>query len=375
MSIPEKLIVTFVVILITYLQTTTSFVILGPALGGWTSLHAQKILLPLNIFIISIYYNYYLACKTDPGHVPQGWEPPSEVLSSDSLLNLGLTGPRYCKKCEVFKPPRCHHCKQCGKCILKMDHHCPWIGNCVGFGNYGYFVRFVFSVTIGCTYGCYLLLWRLQRIFDARKNTWNPNTPTTTELLLVLLNIVILSFVVLLVGVLAVYHSYCLLKGQTTIEGSERQKTRRLIKRRRIDFVEFPFDVGFYRNICSVLGNNPILWPWPFPSPGNGIDFAIRLNTDPRVVYCWPPKSPDETNQVTEALTERSDYRLVRRDSEGYLVKEITWEDRMRMLQDEQPDEQQNEQHDGHVERLDLELADDDYEDDVTDYEVDFDED
>lgn len=73
MSIPEKLIVTFVVILITYLQTTTSFVILGPALGGWTSLHAQKILLPLNIFIISIYYNYYLACKTDPGHVPEGW--------------------------------------------------------------------------------------------------------------------------------------------------------------------------------------------------------------------------------------------------------------------------------------------------------------
>lgn len=93
------------------------------------------------------------------------------------------------------------------------------------------------------------------------------------------------------------------------------------------------------------------------------------------MVYYWPPKSPDETNQVTEALTERGDHRLVRRDSEGYLVKEITWEDRMRMLQDEQPDEQQNEQYDGHVERLDLELADDDYEDDVTDYEVDFDED
>lgn len=73
MPIPEKLIVAFVVVLITYLQATTSFFILGPALGGWTSLLAQKILLPLNVTLISIYVNYYLACKTDPGHVPDNW--------------------------------------------------------------------------------------------------------------------------------------------------------------------------------------------------------------------------------------------------------------------------------------------------------------
>lgn len=73
MPIPEKLIVAFVVVLITYLQATTSFFILGPALGGWTSLLAQKILFPLNVTLISIYVNYYLACKTDPGHVPDNW--------------------------------------------------------------------------------------------------------------------------------------------------------------------------------------------------------------------------------------------------------------------------------------------------------------
>jgi len=72
-AIPEKLIVAFVTVLITYLQTTANFYVLGPALGGWTSFRAQKILLPMNIFLISLYVNYYLACTTDPGHTPEGW--------------------------------------------------------------------------------------------------------------------------------------------------------------------------------------------------------------------------------------------------------------------------------------------------------------
>lgn len=72
-AIPEKLIVAFVTILITYLQTTANFYILGPALGGWTSFRAQKILLPMNVFLVSLYVNYYLACTTDPGHTPEGW--------------------------------------------------------------------------------------------------------------------------------------------------------------------------------------------------------------------------------------------------------------------------------------------------------------
>lgn len=101
-------------------------------------------------------------------------EPPYAVMNPDENIpiRVGITGPRFCKKCECYKPPRSHHCKHCGKCVLRMDHHCPWIGNCVGFGNYAYFVRFVFSVIGCCSYGAYLLLWRLQRIIDMRKNRW-----------------------------------------------------------------------------------------------------------------------------------------------------------------------------------------------------------
>lgn len=280
-AIPEKLIVAFVTIFITYLQGTANFYILGPALGGWTSFRAQKILLPLNISLISLYVNYYLACTTDPGQTPEGWEPPFSVLNPDenAEIRVGITGPRFCNKCDAYKPPRAHHCKHCGKCVLRMDHHCPWIGNCVGFGNYSYFVRFVYSVIVSCTYGCYLLLWRLQRILDAWNNPWVIMKPGTFEVVIIAINIMLIGIVILAVGVLAIYHTYCLFKGQTTIEGWERTKTKRLISRRKIDPVEFPFDVGFYKNICSVLGDNPLLWAWPSPLKGDGLKYPIKPNT------------------------------------------------------------------------------------------------
>lgn len=72
-SVSEKLIVAFVVILISFLQLTTNFYVLGPALGGWTTWFAQKILAPMNILLISLYVNYCLACTTDPGSIPEGW--------------------------------------------------------------------------------------------------------------------------------------------------------------------------------------------------------------------------------------------------------------------------------------------------------------
>lgn len=61
---------------------------------------------------------------------------------------------------------------------------------------------------------------------------------STTELVVIGFNLCLIAIVLLLVGVLAVYHSYCLLKGQTTIEGWERTKTTRLVNRRKIDPVK-----------------------------------------------------------------------------------------------------------------------------------------
>ena len=55
---------------------------------------------------------------------------------------------KYCKTCNIWRPPRCHHCRVCDNCIENQDHHCVWINNCVGRRNYRYFFAFVSSATL-----------------------------------------------------------------------------------------------------------------------------------------------------------------------------------------------------------------------------------
>ena len=43
--------------------------------------------------------------------------------------------------------------------------------------------------------------------------------------------------------------------------------------------MKYPFDIGFYRNICSVMGDNPLLWLWPQQARGDGLSFPVRSNT------------------------------------------------------------------------------------------------
>ncbi|KAI8878687.1 zf-DHHC-domain-containing protein [Backusella circina FSU 941] len=341
-TVPEKTIVIFVTLLISYLQLTANFGVLGPALGGWT-FFTFKVLAPMNLFLISIYVNYYLACTTDPGSIPEDWVPPEFIMVTDPplLSEQGMVDVRFCNKCDSYKPPRSHHCKQCKRCVLKMDHHCPWINNCVGYNNYSYFIRFIYSVIGCCTYGSYLLLWRLQRIIDEKNSVWyttSNHKSATTEIILIGIDVVLASIIVLFVGILSIYHTYCLFRGNTTIEGGEIRKTKRLIKRKKIDKVEFPFRLSVYNNICSVFGNNPILWVLPLPPPGDGIKFEVKEGTNPLVPYCWPPcdlNKPlylDDENGDQIINEQENGSELVRRDSEGYLVKPISMQDRMRML-------------------------------------------
>lgn len=107
------------------------------------------------------------ASVTDPGILPRNLHLMAPPEESEDPLTLGppLTEwtmiksagteaaamdvpTKYCKTCNIWRPPRCHHCRVCDNCIETQDHHCIWLNNCVGRRNYRYFFAFVSTGTI-----------------------------------------------------------------------------------------------------------------------------------------------------------------------------------------------------------------------------------
>ncbi|CAJ1371894.1 unnamed protein product [Effrenium voratum] len=85
----------------------------------------------------------HLACAlSDPGAVPRG---AAEALAPEELGDV-----RWCKHCQVAKPPRAHHCSTCQRCIRKMDHHCMWMNNCIGANNQKHFLLFLIYTSAHC---------------------------------------------------------------------------------------------------------------------------------------------------------------------------------------------------------------------------------
>ncbi|KAI1392220.1 zf-DHHC-domain-containing protein [Hypoxylon trugodes] len=74
------------------------------------------------------------------------------IKSAESTTAAMEVPTKYCKTCNLWRPPRAHHCRLCDNCIETQDHHCVWINNCVGRRNYRYFFTFLTTATILSVY-------------------------------------------------------------------------------------------------------------------------------------------------------------------------------------------------------------------------------
>ncbi|TNM98673.1 hypothetical protein fugu_013237 [Takifugu bimaculatus] len=170
---------------------------------------------------------------------------------------------RFCDRCQVLKPDRCHHCSVCETCVLKMDHHCPWVNNCVGFSNYKFFLLFlsysilycVFIATTVCQY--FLKFWVGEL----------PNGRAKFHVLF-LMFVAVMFFVSLMF--LFSYHCWLVAKNRSTLEAFSAPV-----------FVSGPdrngFNVGVRRNVQQILGEDRRLWLVPvFTRPGNGHYFPLK---------------------------------------------------------------------------------------------------
>jgi len=170
---------------------------------------------------------------------------------------------RYCQKCCITKPDRCHHCRHCNRCVLKMDHHCPWVNNCVGWRNYKCFILFLFYIIIISIYAAITLgIFVLPKFVNSFING-NVN----------LVSSVVIFFITGICGLCLspffIYHMQFISKNMTTIESFE--------KARKPNYVNV-YDLGTaISNFEQVFGKNYLLWPIPInTSIGNGLIFPMR---------------------------------------------------------------------------------------------------
>lgn len=166
--------------------------------------------------------------------------PPPISLQWVTIKSDG--NARFCNKCKVWKPDRCHHCSGCDKCILRMDHHCPWFGTCIGYKNHRFFFQFLIYSTIYSILVGILSSWYVWKQLENGMISIN------------VMFVAILGFVfgLSLLGFTG-FTIYNLLTNRTTIEQYEKQRYRH----RRFDN---PFDLGWKNNWHSVMKFGLLTW-------------------------------------------------------------------------------------------------------------------
>ena len=116
-----------------------------------------------------------LACTSDPGIIPRGYteeneedeEAQEEHESEDeackrrgqSIMGMKVKGRdrivvqasgepvvhRWCRTCQLHRPPRASHCPTLDCCVEEYDHFCPVVASCVGQRTLRYFVGYLTS--------------------------------------------------------------------------------------------------------------------------------------------------------------------------------------------------------------------------------------
>jgi palmitoyltransferase ZDHHC9/14/18 len=184
----------------------------------------------------------------NPNEDPLTVGPPTTewtmVVSATSRTAAMEVPTKYCKSCNIWRPPRGHHCRVCDNCIETQDHHCVWLNNCIGRRNYRYFFTFVSSSTLlgffllGASLA-HILIWRARESvsFGHAINEWR------VPFAMFIYAIVATPYPASLWG----YHLFLMARGETTREYLNSHKFLKKDRHR-------PFTQGSWlRNWIAVL--------------------------------------------------------------------------------------------------------------------------
>ncbi|XP_056456422.1 palmitoyltransferase ZDHHC2 isoform X2 [Gadus chalcogrammus] len=182
---------------------------------------------------------------------------------------------RFCDRCQLLKPDRCHHCSVCDKCILKMDHHCPWVNNCVGFSNYKYFMLFLAYSLLYCLF---ITATDLQYFI----RFWTNGLPDTQGKFHIMFLFFASSMFSVSLASLFAYHCWLVCKNRSTLEAVRGPAFRHGTDKNG-------FGLGSSKNFRQVFGDERRYWLLPvFSSLGDGCSFPTCLVNQDAEQPCSP---------------------------------------------------------------------------------------
>ncbi|XP_069496443.1 palmitoyltransferase ZDHHC20 isoform X2 [Ambystoma mexicanum] len=218
---------------------------------------------------------------------------------------------RYCDRCQLIKPDRCHHCSACDICVLKMDHHCPWVNNCVGFSNYKFFLLFLLYSLLYCLFIAATVL----PYFIA---FWTNDLEDTHAKFHVLFLFFVAAMFFISILSLFSYHCWLVAKNRSTIEAFRAPSFRNGPDKNG-------FSLGCSKNLKQVFGDEIKYWILPiFTSLGDGCSFPTRL-------VMMDPEQPANSSQNDTARTvggiQPSSIRPLSESQNRLLGTESQWTD------------------------------------------------
>lgn len=66
--------------------------------------------------------------------------PGIEEVSDRTTREIDGKTYKWCRTCNIWRPPGASHCSTCGYCFERFDHHCPVVGNCIARRNHRFFI-------------------------------------------------------------------------------------------------------------------------------------------------------------------------------------------------------------------------------------------
>ncbi|MGH0182699.1 UNVERIFIED_CONTAM: hypothetical protein FKN15_010473 [Acipenser sinensis] len=162
----------------------------------------------------------------------------------------GTGAVRYCDRCQVIKPDRCHHCSAC-----------DMVNNCVGFSNYKFFVLFLAYSLLYCLFIAATVLQYFIKF-------WASELPDSHAKFHVLFLFFVAAMFFISILSLFSYHCWLVGKNRSTIEAFRGPVFRNGPDRNG-------FSLGFSKNLKEVFGDEKKYWL--LPVLGDGSTFPTRL--------------------------------------------------------------------------------------------------